>query len=113
MWISNYLNPLALDEWLGVREDSEHHVLYGTLLLEDHPCQVEQHLVPLHLQLTLLVQLSIPQPNPTELQIAGEYFLIHGREGWITLLVYHLQHKNHLLSHVYLIQGVLMEGIQK
>jgi len=66
------LDALALDETLHVGENAEDHVLNGALLLEDHACQIQEHLIPLDLQLRFLIQLCIPQPNPTELQIRGK-----------------------------------------
>lgn len=66
------LDALALDETLHVGEDAEDHVLDGALLLEDHPGQVEEHLVPLYFQLRFLVQLGIPQPDAAELQVRGK-----------------------------------------
>lgn len=63
------LHTLALDEALHVRQDSEHHVLNRALLLENHSRQIQQDLIPLHLQLRLFVQLRIPQPDSAELQV--------------------------------------------
>jgi hypothetical protein len=65
----------------------------GALFLEDHSRQIEKHLVPLHFKLAPLIELSIPQPNATELQVTGENFLIVTRETCVRLLVDHLQHK--------------------
>lgn len=56
---STHLDPLALYEALRVGQYPEHHVLDGALLLEDHPGQIQQDLVPLHLQLRLLVEMRI------------------------------------------------------
>ena len=41
-------------------EDPVDHDLQGALLLEDDPSQVQQHLVPLHLQLGSLIDLGVP-----------------------------------------------------
>lgn len=43
------------------------------LLLENHPSQIQQDLVPFYLQLGLFVQLSVSQPDATELQIGRKY----------------------------------------
>jgi hypothetical protein len=63
----------------------------GALLFEDHSRKIKEHLVPLHFELALLIELGIPQSNATELQIAGEYFLIIACETGVILLVDHLQ----------------------
>lgn len=66
------LDTLALDETLHVGEYAEDHVLYGALLLEDHACQIQQHLISLNFQLRFLKKLRIAQANATELQIRGK-----------------------------------------
>lgn len=50
-----------------MRQYPEHHVLDRALLLEDHACQIEQHLVALHLELGLFVQLGVTQADAAEL----------------------------------------------
>lgn len=74
-----------------MREDSQHHMFDGALLFEDHSREIKKNLVPLHFKLTLLIELGIPQPNATELQIAGEHFLIVTCETVVILFVDHLQ----------------------
>jgi len=64
----------------------------GTLFFEDHSRQIEKHLVPLHFKLAPFIELSIPQPNATELQVTGENLLIVTCETRVCLLVDHLQH---------------------
>jgi len=64
----------------------------GTLFFEDHSRQIEKHLVPLHFKLAPFIELGIPQPNATELQVTGENFLIVTCETQVCLLVDHLQH---------------------
>jgi hypothetical protein len=81
-------------------EDSEHHMFNGALLFEDHTRQIKEHLVPLHFELALLIQLSIPQPNAAELQIAGEHFLIIACEACICLFVDHLQQNWSSVMHI-------------
>ena len=44
--------------------------------MEDDPGQVEQHLVPLHLQLAALVELRVSEPDPAELQVLLEDGLV-------------------------------------
>lgn len=66
-------------------------MFYRALLLEDHPSQVQQHLVPLHLQLRPLVKLSVSEADAAELKVGRENFLIVRREGTIALLIYNLK----------------------
>lgn len=73
-----------------MRQYPQHHVLNGALLLKHHPGQVQQHLVPLHLQLRPLVQLGVPQADAAELEVGREYFLVVHREVAVVLFVYHL-----------------------
>ena len=54
-------------------EDPVNHQLKGGLLLEDDAGQVQQHLVPLHLELAALIQLCVTQPNAAELQVLFKY----------------------------------------
>jgi hypothetical protein len=65
----------------------------GALFFKDHACQIKENLVPFHFKLTLLIELSILQPNATELQIAGKHLLVVTCEARICLLVDHLTHK--------------------
>lgn len=46
---TTHLHPLTPNQALRVREYPQHHVFDRALLLEDHPRQVQQHLVPFHL----------------------------------------------------------------
>lgn len=55
-----------------MRQYPEHHVLDRALLLEDHAGQIEQHLVALHLELGLFVQLGVAQADAAELQVGRE-----------------------------------------
>lgn len=79
------LHPLTLYQALHVRQYAKDHVLYGALLLEDHACQIEQHLIALDFQLRFLKQLRIAQSDATELQIRGEDLQRRRDEG---LLLY-------------------------
>lgn len=52
------------------------------LLLENHPSQIQQDLVPFYLQLGLFVQLSVSQPDAAELQIGRKYLESEKIEKW-------------------------------
>lgn len=66
------LHPLTLYQTLHVRQYAKDHVFDGALLLKDHACQIEQHLITLDFQLRFLKQLRITQSDATELQVRGE-----------------------------------------
>ncbi len=87
---------LALDEADHVGEDAVDGGLHGGLLLEDDPGQVQQHLVPLHLQLRALVDLGVAQPDAAKLEVLLEERLIVGGEVSVVRLVDHLRHPNHV-----------------
>jgi hypothetical protein len=87
---------LALDQADHVGEDAVDGGLHGGLLLEDDPGQVQQHLVPLHLQLGALVDLGVAQPDAAELEVLLEERLIVGGEVSVVRLVDHLRHPNHV-----------------
>jgi hypothetical protein len=76
-----------------VRQYPENDVLDGALLLEYHPGQVEQHLVPLHLQLGLLVEVGVAETDAAELEVAGEHLLVLLGEGVVAYFIYHLRTK--------------------
>ena len=86
---------LTLDERQDVGEDPVDHGVQGALLLEDDPGQVEQHLVPLHLQQRPLIDLSIPQTQATELEILLKHLTVVITEVAVIVLVDHLGHANH------------------
>lgn len=86
-----HLNPMTLDERLCVCENAKHHMLHRALLLKDHSRQIQQHLIALHFQLTFFIQLRVPQPDATKLQITGKYFFVGCCKGCIIRFVDHLQ----------------------
>ena len=71
-------------------QDPRHHLLQRALLLEDDAGQVEQDLVPLHLQQGPLVQLGVPEAETTELQIFLKDSAVVLTEVALVVLVYHL-----------------------
>ena len=71
-------------------QDPRHHLLQRALLLEDDAGQVEQDLVPLHLQQGPLVQLGVPEAEPAELEIFLKHSAVVLTEVALVVLVYHL-----------------------
>ena len=67
------------------------HGVQGALLLEDDPGQVEQHLVPLHLQLGALVHLGVAEPQPAELEVLLKHRAVVVAEVAIVVLVDNLK----------------------
>ena len=74
------------------------------LLLEDDPGQVQQHLVPLHLQLRSLVDLRVAQPDPAKLEVPLEQALVVVGEEAVVGLVDDLGHPDHVADAVLVIQ---------
>ena len=72
-------------------EDPVDHDLQGALLLEDDPGQVEQHLVPLHLQLGPLVHLGVAEPQPAELEVLLKHRAVVVAEVAIVVFVDNLK----------------------
>lgn len=81
------LDPLTLDQTLCVRQYPEDNVFYRTLLLKDHPRQIEEYLVSLDFQLRLFVQVCVSKTNTAELEIASEDLFILLCKGSIPHLV--------------------------
>ena len=67
------------------------HGVQGALLLEDDPGQVQQHLVPLDLQLRPFVQLGVPQADAAELEVLLEHSAVVIAEVAIVVLVDNLK----------------------
>ena len=61
---------------------------------------VKQHLIPLDLQLTPLVELGVPQTNSTELQILLKHLLVVVGKVALPVLIDHLTNTNHIPSSV-------------
>ena len=72
-------------------EDPVDHDLQGALLLEDDPSQVQQHLVPLHLQLGSLIDLGVPQTKSAKLEIFLKHLTIVITKVPVIVLVDDLQ----------------------
>ena len=67
------------------------HGVQGALLLEDDPGQVQQNLVPLHLQLGALVHLGVAEPQPAELEVLLKHSAVVVAEVAIIVLVDNLK----------------------
>jgi hypothetical protein len=96
-----------------VRQYPENDVLDGALLLEYHPGQVEQHLVPLHLQLGLLVEVGVAEADAAELEVAGEHLLVLLGEGVVAYFIYHLRTKKSTYFKISLEEEVCRWSIPK
>ena len=68
--------------------------------MKDEDIHVEQHLIPLDLQLTPLVELGVPQTDSTELQVLLEHLLVVVGKVALAVLVDHLTNTNHISSSV-------------
>lgn len=70
-----------------MRQYPEDDVFNRALLLENHPRQVQKHLVPLHFQLRFFVQVRVSETDPAELEVTGEDLFVLLREGGVSYFV--------------------------
>lgn len=61
-----------------------------------HLISIEHYLISLDFQLTFLIELSVPEPDPTELKIASKHLLIIASETPVIMFVNHLGNAYHV-----------------